>query len=87
MPKPGVSDHALVNWLKRSGAMDVERMRDMLANSLERACTAGAALGSSRFLVLADGLVYVVQDDVVVTVVDDDGRHAAVLGRRDRTAP
>lgn len=83
MAKPSISDRALVRWLERTGAMKIEEMRDLLAASLERAFTAAASLGSTRFLMLADGLIFVVEDGVVVTVVNDDGRHAARISRPD----
>lgn len=87
MAKPAISDRALVRWLERSGAMKIEEMRELLAASLERAFSAALSLGSTRFLMLADGLVFIVEDGTVVTVVTDDGRHAARIKRPDRTAP
>lgn len=79
-----ISDHALVRWLGRSGALDVEAVRAALAGSLERAVTAAAALGVAEFNVLAGGLVYVVRDGVVITVLPDAGPRQ---GRRRRRAP
>ncbi|MBV1917593.1 MAG: hypothetical protein KUG65_05985 [Sphingomonadaceae bacterium] len=67
----GVTDHALVRWLERSGAMDVEQMREWLASSLDRAAGAAGVLHVTRFNILADGLVYVVRDGAVVTVLTD----------------
>lgn len=79
MARLGITDHALVRWLERSGAMDTEAMRDMLAASLERAAEAAAVLESSKFLILADGLVFVVQQNKVITVLEDDHRHSHML--------
>lgn len=76
----GVTDHALVRWLERTGAMDVETMRAMLAASLERAARAAAVLDQSKYLILADGMVFVVQDATVITVLPEDGRHHHALG-------
>lgn len=70
----GITDHALVRWLDRSGAMDMEQLRQLLAASLERACLAATRLDAGKFLVLADGMVFVVQDNTVITVIEDDGR-------------
>lgn len=70
-----ISDHALVRWLDRSGAMDMEQLRSMLAASLERALQAAAGIEAGKFIILADGLVFVVQEQTVVTVLEDDGRH------------
>lgn len=72
----GISDHALVRWLDRTGAMDVEQLRQRLAASLQRACDKAGELDATEFVILADGLVYVVKSDVVVTVLDDDGRNS-----------
>lgn len=77
----GISDHALVRWLERTGAMDLQPLREELARSLTRAAGAAAKLEQARYLILADGLVYVVQQGTVVTVLDDDGRHARILHR------
>lgn len=85
--KIGISDHALVRWLQRSGAMDMEAMKAMLAASLERAVDAAASMGGAagshapprRYLILADGLVFIMEGSVLVTVHDDDGRHAAIF--------
>lgn len=72
----GVSDHALVRWLDRTGALDVEQLRGRLASSLQRGCDAADRLDASEFVVLADGLVYVIKSGTLVTVLDDDGRHS-----------
>lgn len=71
----GVTDHALVRWLQRTGAMDMETMRAMLAASLARAAEAAEGLGGGYYLVLADGLVFVIDEGKCVTVLEDDGRH------------
>ncbi|MGE0773541.1 MAG: hypothetical protein AB7L36_00660 [Sphingomonadaceae bacterium] len=78
----GISDHALVRWLERTGAMDLQPLREQLEESLDRAARAAVVLGVERYLILADGLVYVVQDGTVVTVIDDDGRHGHLLTPR-----
>lgn len=83
MSRLGITDHALCRWLERTGAMDVESMRGLLAASLERAATAAACLDQERFLILADGMVFVVQFGAVVTVLDDDGRHSHIHRRMD----
>lgn len=70
-----VSNHALFRWLERSGVVDIEALRSALSHALDRAAAASAALGADEFLILSNGLVYVVKDNVVVTVVPDDGRH------------
>ena len=54
-------------------------MNAWLAASLERAADAALALEVSQFLILADGMVFVVKCGAVVTVIKDDGRHAHLL--------
>lgn len=80
----GVTDHALVRWLARTGAMDIEQLRGLLAASLERAAAAASQLDAERYLILADGMVFVVQDGTVVTVAEEDGRHAHLHRRIER---
>lgn len=70
-----VSDHALVRWMERTGMVNLDPVKDAIAASLERAAAAALKLGVTEFLILADGLVYVVRAGVVVTVLPEDGRH------------
>lgn len=77
----GVTDHALCCWLQRTGAMDIEVLRALLAASLERAAAAAACMDAARFNILVDGMVFIVQHGAVVTVLDDDGRGEARLRR------
>lgn len=79
-----ISDHALVRWLERTGLGDFEPIREAIAESLAAATGAALELGVGEFLVLADGLVYLVRNRTVVTVVSEDGRHqhARLLSRR-----
>jgi len=70
-----VSDHALVKWIARTGTLEVELVREALRLSLQAAADAAATLQSSNFIILADGLVYHVRDNTLVTVLDDGGEH------------
>jgi hypothetical protein len=65
-----VSDHALVRFLERSGAAEVEPLKQAIAASLDRARRAAGELGRDSFVVVADGLRYIVEDGVLVTVLD-----------------
>lgn len=65
-----ISDHALIRFLERTGAAELEPQRRALAVSLERAVNAAAALDAHRFNVVVDGLRYVACDGVLVTVLD-----------------
>lgn len=71
-----VSDRALVRFLQRAGALDVEAVRQALATSLERSRRAADRLGESAMDIHVDGLVYVVRDGVVVTIRHDDAPRA-----------
>lgn len=71
-----VTEHAAHRWLERSGVIDGEAVRAMLATALDRAFQAALALGSSEFQIVQGGLVYVVREGVLITVLEDRG-HAA----------
>ena len=79
-----ITDHALVRWLERTGAVEIEPLRIALAQSLQRATAAAEAIGAGKFLILADGMVYVIRDHALVTVIPEDKRHlrAKLLSRR-----
>jgi hypothetical protein len=83
MTHPRISDHALVRFLERAGALDVEGLRARLAASLGRACAAADTIDARDYLIQADGLLYVVRDGTVTTVLDhlSPGASAAVLTR------
>lgn len=66
-----VTDHALVRFLERAGGLDIEALRTSLGASLARAGRAAKAIGAGEFAVKADGLVYVIERGVVVTVLSD----------------
>lgn len=73
-----VTDHALVRFLDRSGAAEIEALRLTLAHSLERARLGAQRAGIADYVIVADGMRYVVKDDVLVTVLEAD----MVPGRR-----
>lgn len=79
-----VSNHALFRWMERSGLIDVEALRMMLSVALDRGYQAAAAMDQGEILILSAGLVYVVRDGTVITVLTEDGRHnhARVLSKR-----
>lgn len=66
-----VSDHALIRFLDRVAGLDVEGLRATLVLSLDRAHRAAERAGAADYTVKADGLVYVVRDGVLVTVLGD----------------
>ncbi|MCA0425647.1 MAG: hypothetical protein LCH61_20455 [Proteobacteria bacterium] len=68
-----ISDHALIRFLDRVAGLDVEGLRATLALSLDRAHRAAESLGAADYTVKADGLVYVVRDGVLVTVLGPAG--------------
>lgn len=68
-----VSDHALVRFLERAGGFEIEAIRTAIESSLRRANNKAAEIGSVDYEVRADGLRYVVRDNVVVTVTPIEG--------------
>lgn len=76
----GVSDNAVHRWLEQSGTIDMDAVRELLTLALDRAFQAAAELGSSEFQIVQGGLVYVVREGVLVTVLEDRG-----LGARSRS--
>jgi hypothetical protein len=67
-----VSDHALVRFLERAGGFDVETLRETIGLSLSRAAEAARAIGAAEYAIHADGLTYILNRGVVVTVLRDD---------------
>ncbi|PZP57542.1 MAG: hypothetical protein DI604_34710 [Delftia acidovorans] len=67
-----ISSNALVNFVERTGLGSFDALRSDLAESLERARLSAAAIGSANFVIVADGLRYVVKNDVLVSVVESD---------------
>lgn len=70
-----VSNHALFRWIERSGLVDVEALRMALSAALDRGYQAAAAMQQGEILILSAGLVYVIRDGTVITVLAEDGRH------------
>lgn len=69
-----VTDHAFVRFLERSGALDVEQLRALIAGSLERGRKMAERAGTANYVIVVDGLRYVVEGGNLVTVIADD-RH------------
>lgn len=84
MAAPRVSDHALLRFLDRAGGLAVEQLRAQLEASLDRAGAAAEAIGGGDYLITADGLVYVVRDGTVTTVLPEgsEGMRARALADR-----
>ena len=86
-PPISISDHGLMCWLERTGLVDFGPMRRELSRSLERAVGAAASIGVEDYLILADGLVYVMRDHTLVTVLPEDNRHARARAIAARNGP
>lgn len=69
-----VTDHAVLQWLERTGLIDVNALRAGIQAKLARSHLAASTLGVDNYLIVADGVVYVVRDNTVTTVVNDEGR-------------
>ena len=65
-----VTDHALVRFLERSGALDVEQLRALIASSLERGRRAAERAGIADYTITVDGLKYIVVNGDLITVLD-----------------
>lgn len=80
---PAISDHALLRFLERTGALEVEALRASMAASLARAHRAARAMGGGDYLIVVDGLTYVVRGEVVTTVMVEGstGAKARSLGK------
>jgi hypothetical protein len=63
-----VSDAALLRFLERAGALDVESLRGAIEVSLKRAAAAAGVLDLAEFTIAADGLRYLIRDNVVVNI-------------------
>lgn len=70
-----VSDHALLRFLERTGAAEVEALRTVLAQSLLRAHNTTMQISQSEYYIVADGLRYVIRDNTVVTVLHEQVHH------------
>lgn len=68
-----VSDRALVRFLERACGLDATALRTSIEGSLNRASTQAAKIKTADFEIVADGLRYVVKNNVVVNVVAVDG--------------
>ena len=77
-----VSDHALLRFLERSAEVPVEQLRASLEASLDRAHSAATEIGvSDYFIHAADGL-FLVRNDVVVTVLEDEDARSIFFNLR-----
>lgn len=81
-----VSDHALLRFVERAGGLDIGALRDSLEGSLNRASTQAAKIGTANFHIIADGLKYIVVNNVVVTIVSAD-KPATIGPKRPRRTP
>jgi hypothetical protein len=63
-----ITDHAMLRFLERAGGLDVDGLRNDLELALRRAGACAKRLGAQRYVVLADGLRFVVVQDHVVTI-------------------
>lgn len=69
-----VSDLALFRWLERAGVIDVANLRMALTTALDRAWQAAARIEQEEMLIHAGGMIFLVRDGTVVTVMNEDER-------------
>lgn len=84
MTKLRITDHALVRFLERAGGLDIEALRGVLASSLSRAADAAHHLGVSKYVIVADGLLYIIEGSDLVTVMPDEGQSTHLRATRQR---
>lgn len=77
-----VTDHALVRFLERSGAGDIQQLRQTIAASLERGRRAAERAGIADYSICVDGLTYVIEGGVLVTVLTGEMRRQPPRRRR-----
>ncbi len=83
MSRVRVSDHALLRFLERVGGMDIEAVRSSLAASLERSQVAADSVGLTEHVILADGMMYLVRDAMVVTILHKTNPRAQAIIKND----
>lgn len=66
-----VTDHALIRFMQRAGGVEMEVVRAQLAQALNRARNAADSISGGNYKIVADGLVYVIKNDTVVTVLHE----------------
>lgn len=65
----------------------MQALREAVGQSLARAIAAAGEIGVRDYLILADGLVYVMDGDTCITVLEEDGRHARIHAFASRQRP
>lgn len=69
-----VSDHALLRILERAGGVDIEALRQAVAQSIARSVAAAELIGVTEYTVVADGFHYIVCNGRLVTVYPEPKR-------------
>ncbi|MGO3934728.1 hypothetical protein [Rhodopseudomonas pseudopalustris] len=65
-----ISDHALLRILRHAGGVDVETLRAAVAMALARSVERAELIGEKDFVIVSDGLRYVVSGNTLVTVTE-----------------
>jgi len=77
MPRPRVTDHAVLRYIERAHGVDVEALRAHIAVLVAR----GVAEGGSA--VIVGGVKFVLERETVVTVLDRRWPHTGILRTQD----
>lgn len=73
-----VTDHAVVRYLQRVEAHDVDRVREVIRGRVERGFATARSIGLETCAVVTPEAIYQIEDGCVVTVVEPGHR----LGKR-----
>jgi len=86
MTVPAISNHALLRFIERADGAALEILRAALSEKLACAGAAAAEISATEYLIVVDGLTYVVRNQVVTTVLQrrSPGHDAHALRRRRR---
>ena len=83
MTVPAISNHALLRFIERADTAALDILRAALSEKLASAGAAAAEIYATDYLIVVDGLTYVVRNQVVTTVLErrSSGHDARALSR------
>tara|TARA_R110000850_G_scaffold72381_5_gene159245 strand:- start:303 stop:563 length:261 start_codon:yes stop_codon:yes gene_type:complete len=70
MTVPAISNHALKRFMERADQTAMQILRCALEEKLALSGAAAAQIDATEYLIVSDGLTFVVRNQVVVTVLE-----------------